>query len=99
MWGIFSRKMNSSSRGGLRSPAFSDFWLSLMRTPWLVVSFCSLPSSVLRARSALLALASLELGFLGLPVIIDTSFPVDVKLSRLKAVDFKGDWRGAVRTR
>ena len=33
---IFSRRMKSSSSVGPRSPAFSEFWLSAMATPWLV---------------------------------------------------------------
>ncbi len=37
-WVIFSRRMKSSSSAGPRSPALSEFWLSAMATPWLVVS-------------------------------------------------------------
>ena len=40
---IFSRRMKSSSSVGPRGPCFSEFWLSAMTTPWLVVSGGRLP--------------------------------------------------------
>ena len=47
---IFSRRMKSSSSVGPRSPAFSEFWLSAMATPWLVVS--TWPPASARTRSS-----------------------------------------------
>ena len=36
-WVIFSRRMKSSSRVGPRAPLLSEFWLSAIGAPWLVV--------------------------------------------------------------
>ena len=40
-WVIFSRKTRSSSSVGPRVPARSEFWLSEIGNPWLVVSVWS----------------------------------------------------------
>ncbi|MCY1369655.1 hypothetical protein D9M69_567070 [compost metagenome] len=42
--------MKSSSSTGPRTPYFSEFWLSAMGTPWLVVSIC--PEESTRTRSS-----------------------------------------------
>src|SRR5688572_13881366 len=47
---IFSRRMKSSSSAGPRSPAFREFWLSAIRTPWLVVR--ARPEESTRVRSS-----------------------------------------------
>ena len=49
-WVIFSRRMKSSSSVGPRRPAFSEFWLSAIGTPWLVVS--TWPPESTRTRSS-----------------------------------------------
>ena len=52
---IFSRRMKSSSSVGPRSPAFSEFWLSAMATPWLVVSTWPPPSARTRSSEPIVA--------------------------------------------
>src|SRR5687767_13787229 len=49
-WVIFSRRMKSSSSVGPRRPAFREFWLSAIGTPWLVVS--TRPVESTRTRSS-----------------------------------------------
>ncbi len=40
-WVIFSRRTKSSSSVGPRAPLVSEFWLSEIAVPWLVVSVLS----------------------------------------------------------
>ncbi len=49
-WVIFSRRMKSSRSVGPRRPALSEFWLSAIGTPWLVVS--TRPLESVRTRSS-----------------------------------------------
>ena len=53
---IFSRRMKSSSSAGPRAPALSEFWLSAIATPWLVVSTCPLESTRTRSSVSMVAL-------------------------------------------